>query len=372
MPAADRHRSAAASLAGLYAALVVYASLYPFSGWRWAVRPTLDFLSLPWPAYWTPFDLIANLLGYVPLGVLLFGALLRSGWRVGWAALLAFLGGTALSFSLEWGQNFLPMRVPSNIDLALNAAGTALGVALGQGVHLLGGVVRWQRLRDRWFVPRSGGGLTLLLLWPLGLLFPTPAPLALGPVIERARDGLAEWLLGTAGEAWLAQWWPESFVLEPLSPAAEFAATSLGLMAPCLLAFSVARPGWRRPFMALGAAALGFVATTLSTVLNFGPDHALAWRTPVAWGALGAGLMLAALLSWLPRRLTVGLCLMVITAMLAIVAQFPTDPYFSQSLQAWEQGRFIRFHGAAQWVGWLWPFATLAYLLGRFGADDAA
>ena len=51
------------------------------------------------------------------------------------------------------------------------------------------------------------------------------------------------------------------------------------------------------------------------------------------------------------------------TALAALVAQAPTDPYFADSLQAWEQGRFIRFHGLAQWVGWLWPFATLGYVL---------
>ena len=40
-------------------------------------------------------------------------------------------------------------------------------------------------------------------------------------------------------------------------------------------------------------------------------------------------------------------------------------PYFAQSLHGWEQGRFIRFHGAAQWVGWLWPYAAIVYLLTR-------
>ena len=37
----------------------------------------------------------------------------------------------------------------------------------------------------------------------------------------------------------------------------------------------------------------------------------------------------------------------------ASAAPTRTTPH---SLQAWEQGRFIRFHGLAQWVGWLWPY----------------
>jgi hypothetical protein len=55
-----------------------------------------------------------------------------------------------------------------------------------------------------------------------------------------------------------------------------------------------------------------------------------------------------------------------------LVAQAPADPYFAESLNAWEQGRFIRFHGAAQWVGWIWPYAGLTYLLARLAVRDPA
>jgi hypothetical protein len=40
-------------------------------------------------------------------------------------------------------------------------------------------------------------------------------------------------------------------------------------------------------------------------------------------------------------------------------------------LQAWEQGQFIRFHGLAQWLGWLWPYATLLYVLTLIGQRGA-
>jgi len=33
------------------------------------------------------------------------------------------------------------------------------------------------------------------------------------------------------------------------------------------------------------------------------------------------------------------------------------------TLQNWEQGHFIRFHGVIQWLGWIWPFALLIYLM---------
>ena len=54
-----------------------------------------------------------------------------------------------------------------------------------------------------------------------------------------------------------------------------------------------------------------------------------------------------------------------LTGLVVGVAQAPADPYFAQNLQAWEQGRFVRFHGLAQWIGWLWPYAAIAWLLSR-------
>jgi len=62
--------------------------------------------------------------------------------------------------------------------------------------------------------------------------------------------------------------------------------------------------------------------------------------------------------------------LVALTAVVLLVAHAPADPYFAQSLQRWEQGRFIRFHGAAHWVGWLWPYVAMVYLLVRVAARE--
>jgi hypothetical protein len=88
------------------------------------------------------------------------------------------------------------------------------------------------------------------------------------------------------------------------------------------------------------------------------------------FGGLGLGCLVALLLAWLPRRAAASLGLMALTALVCLVAQTPADAYFAESLQAWEQGRFIRFNGAAQWVGWLWSYATMAYLLSHGAARD--
>ena len=368
-----RHRSSAVPLAWLYVGLIVYASLYPFTGWRLPGVGPLDFLLLGWPRWWTWFDLISNLFGYMPLGLLLFIALVRGGRAATNSAWIAFGIGTLLSLSMEVLQNDLPQRVSSNVDLGLNALGTGLGVAIGLLLHWRGGIDRWQRTRDRWFVARSAGGVVLLVLWPIGLLFPTAVPFGLGHVLGRIQPLIVALLQNTPVESWTAGWADVAATQSEavaLSLASELSIIVLGLLAPCLVAFTIAAPGWRRTALVLGATALGCATTTLSTALNFGPEHAFAWTTPQAVQGVLIGTASAVLLSIVPTRVAAGFGLIALTALVMLVAQAPADPYFAQSLNAWEQGRFIRFHGAAQWVGWIWPYVGLTYLLARLAARE--
>jgi len=282
------------------------------------------------------------------------------------------LAPSALSYGLELLQNFLPERVPSRLDWGLNSAGAGIGAGLAALLHGTGQLQRWQALRDRWFWGGSAGARALLLLWPVALLFPTPVPLAVGQVGPALR-ALAESALAGTPWAEAAQAWLEAAAdVPPLGPLSEWLAILLGLLGPCLLAHSALRPGPRRIVIAVVIALTGFATTTLSTALNFGPAHALTWITPPTMPALALGLLLALATAWLGRRLSAALALVALTALVALVAQAPGDPYYAQSLQGWQQGRFIRFHGLAQWVGWLWPYAAGGWLLMRLGARHGA
>ncbi|MGY4827418.1 VanZ family protein [Sphaerotilaceae bacterium SBD11-9] len=367
----DRHRSSAAPLALLYAALIVYASLSPFAGWKLpAGVPWFGLGHMPWRPWWTGFDVISNLLGYMPFGALVYGAQLRSGRPALVSAVTTMLAGAGLSLAMESLQNWLPQRVPSLADWLLNTAGTVLGLLVALAVQALGGVARWQVLRDRWFIAHSAGGIALLLLWPVGLLFPAPVPFGLGQVLVPLQEAAAAALEGTPWASWVEGWVHARDALTPLSRGSEWVAIVLGLLAPSFVAFAILRRDRWRMVQVPAALVVGLAATTLSTALNFGPQHALAWLTPAVLPALVAGCVLAIGLAFLPRRGVVGLGLVGLTTLVALVAQAPTDPYYAESLQAWEQGRFIRFHGAAQWVGWLWPYAALMYLLLRVTARD--
>jgi VanZ family protein len=366
-------KTSAWPLSQAYAALIVYASLYPFAGWRDQGIAPWEFLWSPLPKYWTGFDVAANVAGYVPLGFLLALSFLRRGRErftptTNTAAIaVAVLTAGVLSLWMETIQSYLPSRVPSNVDFALNVSGALLGAVLAGGLELAGAIDRWSRFRVRWFVEDARGALVLLALWPVALLFPASVPLGLGQVLERVENALAGWLLDTPFLEWLPV---RDIELQPLVPGVELICVALGAIIPCLLGYSIIQSTSRRALFAVAAVAAGVAATALSAALSWGPVNAWAWlNLPVSLG-LVAGLVLALLLLGIPRRGCAALLLLALVVHLSLLNQAPESAYFAQTLQTWEQGRFIRFHGLAQWLGWLWPYAALAYVLLRVSRSD--
>ena len=346
----------------LYAALIVYASLFPFTGWRDQGIVPWAYLRAPWPRYWTGFDLAINLVGYLPMGFLLTLAL-RLRTRARWtAALLASVATAALSFTMECLQSYLPLRVASNVDLGFNALGGLLGALGAALLDRLGAIEHGRRVRSRWFARDARGALVLLALWPIGLLFPLPVAFGMGQVLERSEAALGDWLQGTPFLDWLPV---RDIELQPMLPWAEAASVALGALAPCLLGYCVIAPRERRAAFALAALAVGIAVSTLSTALSFGPVNAWAWVTPAVQHGLPLAALAALLLLALPPRACAVVLFLAVLAQLALLNSATPNVYFAATLQNWEQGRFIHFYGLAQWLGWLWPFALLAWLAAR-------
>ncbi|MBT9507885.1 VanZ family protein [Rhodoferax sp.] len=355
------HKTSAWPLALIYTGLIVYASLYPFADWRYQGIVPWAFLSSPLPKYWTGFDVASNVVGYVPLGFLLVLSALRTG-NDRYAIVLATLAAGLLSLTMESLQSYLPVRVPSNADLAFNVMGAWLGALWAWAMERLGVLDRWSRFRARWFVSDARGGLVLLALWPLALLFPAAVPFGLGQVLERLEAALADVLHDTPFLDWLPV---RDIELQPLVPGAELVCVMLGVLIPCLLGFCIIRSVMRRTLFVMVIFILGTAVTALSAALSYGPEHAWAWfGLPVKVGMVAA-LVLVILLLWLPRRASAALVLLVLGVYLSLLNQAPANPYFAQTLSTWEQGQFIRFHGLVQWLGWLWPYAALVYVLSQ-------
>jgi VanZ family protein len=367
-------KTAAWPLSQAYVALIVYASLYPFTGWRDQGIAFWEFLSSPWPKYWTAFDLVANVLGYMPLGFLIALSFLRRGNARfaaagnGAAVAIATASATVLSFAMESLQSYLPSRVASNVDLALNAAGALVGALVAAALEMTGMVDRWSRLRGRWFVDESRGALVLLALWPFALLFPASVPFGLGQVLERLEAGLGEWLADTPFLEWLPV---RDVELQPLVPAAELMCVTLGALIPCLLGYSVIRSKTYRAGFSVAVILVGVATTALSAALSWGPSHAWAWISLPVQVGIAAAMLLALLFLPVPRRACAALLLLALVLNLSVLNQAPASAYLTHTLQTWEQGRFIRFNGLAQWLGWLWPYAALAYVLVLVSRSDA-
>jgi hypothetical protein len=99
----------------------------------------------------------------------------------------------------------------------------------------------------------------------------------------------------------------------------------------------------------------------LSAALTYGPAHAWFWLNQPVFAGLGLGVLLAVLSIKLSVRWSLGLMVLAQLLLLTWVNQLHASAYLEQTVQTWEQGRFIRFHGLSQWLSWLWPWALLAW-----------
>jgi VanZ family protein len=162
----------------LYALFLAVGSLYPFSGWTPLADWSAAFLTARWPRFITRTDLATNLLVYVPLGYALARWYAQPGHGARGVMAGAFSGLT-LSLLLESGQQLLPGRIASNLDLLVNGLGALTGalLALHHGRWLRAGraLRHW---RDRWFLAGlpANIGLALLLLWFLTQFALLPFP----------------------------------------------------------------------------------------------------------------------------------------------------------------------------------------------------
>ena len=86
---------------------------------------------------------------------------------------------------------------------------------------------------------------------------------------------------------------------------------------------------------------------------------------PLGVVACAGAALLVLLLLPVPAAGCAAICLMLVVMHAAMLNQAPAGAYFSQTLQTWEQGRFIRFNGVAQWLGWLWPYLVMVLVLQR-------
>jgi VanZ family protein len=344
-----------------YLLLIVYASWFPFAGWRSSGLSPFAFLNMQPQRYWTGFDVMVNIVGYMPLGVLMVLSL-HPLVRRAWAVLVAAVGGILVSGTMEVVQNYLPSRVPSNLDLLTNAGGCLAGAVLGLFfAPLLLDHGRLQRLRRRWFAAHASQGLVLVALWPLAQVYPQGYLFGNGQILPLLSEWLSEWLdtdidlialiRGSAGMT-VEQYWLSEIVI-----------TACGMSGAALTLLCLARRGAPKVWLMLALVFTGLLVKTLASSLFFSPANALTWITPGAQGGFLIGLIMLAGLAFAPQVAQRRLAVVTLVLSLIVVNTIPANPYFVATLQAWQQGKFLNFNGAAQFMGMAWPFIALWFLL---------
>jgi VanZ family protein len=324
--------------------LILYVCLHPFSGWRDSGVPPLDFLTEPWPKYTIWSDIWENVAGYLPFGFVLAPAL-KTGRRPWWIFVLVLLICAGLSFSVEFVQNYLPTRVASNLDLATNVLGGAIGGIAG---------LRWGKIFDdnglvqHWrsshVLPGHVGemGLILVGLWWLSQLEPTTT------------------LFGDG----------DLRVIFDLPAPMEFSAQRYMTLESAIVAFNTLGLGLLLMrilrHLRIGAVllvlAVGLGLRSLADYVFIMPADPLHWATTSGLRGLVLGLLLLAAASRLPRWGQHSLASLTLLSQTALVNVAPDNPFIDASVRTVQAGHFLNFYGLTQFSAALWPFLALAYL----------
>jgi len=340
------------AMAAMYALAIAYASLQPFGEWMAPLPGTPFWAFAPWSMRATRFDVVANVLAYLPLGF--FVALLPPRATPARRAAVAALTGAALSAAMETLQWFLPARSASTTDLVANAAGALAG-------GLAGAFYAQSRLRDamrrgrgRAVLPGTTGdvGLALLAVWLVAQTNPAIAPFAL--TFDPAPIPLSD---------------PDAAAVDIAAVLIEAAESAFQLVGVGLFAALLARD--RR--LAGGAVLLAVGAALLikgvAAFLLLKPAVFESW---LSYGVLlgiaaGALLLLPAIL--LPRPAQVTICA------IALLSSLLTPLFVPDVLRAaapltlfnWRYGHLLNFNGLTRSILVAWPLAAALWLFALAG-----
>ena len=330
-----------------YTLFIAYASLSPFSGWQEQGLEFSAVLAVPLFLQYTWFDIAANLLAYLPLGLLL-GLTLRVHFAPVWSVLLATLGGVALSAAMEYVQMYLPVRFSSNLDLLSNSAGALLGallaVSIASSAWFVQHLTHW-RLRLFHDGGKANFGLALAALWVFAQINPS---------------------LPMLGNVFISKAARAPFVAvrpEPFSWLASMA-VALNLLMLGMLLLTLMRKRRHAVNALLLTLCMVALAKFVAAAVLLKSWALLLWLNTEAMLGIFAGVLLLAIAIRLPR---IGLlwCAAAVTLAYLVLTHQVLDSRISPAtmrLYQWNYGHLLNYNGLSQSIVLLLPFLMLAYL----------
>lgn len=343
------------ALVALYAAAIAYASLQPFGDWMAPLPETPFWLLGPYPPRTTRFDLLANFLTYVPLG--LFASLMfRRATALG-CMLVALLVGAIVSFAMETLQWYMPPRYANVLDFASNSLGALAGGMLGAAYKRLPLRAAVRAARPRFLLPGTMGdlGMALLAMWLVAQLNPAIPPFALTFDPEPA--------LGVAATRRALD--VAALLIEATQSA--FQLLGIGLFVTLLV---------RERSYALGAALL-FIGLALllkggAALLLLKPEAFVSWISAGVLLGVAAGALLLIPASMLPRPARVAGCAVALLSSLLVPLLTPDLMFASPPLTlfSWRYGHLLNFNGLTRIILVAWPLVAAVWLFVLAGRPD--
>ena len=334
----------AAYLGATWATVIVFASLYPFSGWTDPGIATLSFLTKPMPRHVLWGDFLINLAAYLPLGF--FASMAFHSRRIS-DFFFAIILCSLLSLSMESIQMYLPARVASNMDWFANSTGSAAGALFAmraRGFALVDSrLVKW---RDDWIAPGAAGdaGIALVTLW---LFTQTNPSLPL----------MGSWILDE-GQLLQRLFIPHTFSLR------EAASVALNLLSFGLVVSLMLNAAKEKlmPLVLMLLVAILIKSAMAGFLLK--PGVFFAWASQEALAGVGSGLFLISSLKRKSPKTRVIIAAAAIIAQIAFTTFTPNiaSPTSELFLFNWRYGQLFTLSGATSFIARLWPYLALAYL----------
>jgi VanZ family protein len=325
--------------------LIAYASLYPFVPLR---SPSWDAVvgMFSRPRYFVAYDVVWNVLAYMPLGLFVRLHLVDHGKSHPYLRTTLF--AAAWSLGMETLQLFVPNRVASMYDVASNAAGAWLGAAVFFEPFHSAVTHPLAQMRERWLVPgaRGDAGLMLVVLWLLAQLNPGLPFFGAGNLVDAGGGPEAP-----ATTTWL-----------PWAGVA-LSICGFGLFISTLV--RVRDGSLRAAFVLLSLALwLKFLGASLALQPHFSDEWVSAERAI----GLAVGFALFVPLRRLPRAGRIYLAILVVVAGDLLSKIFGAYSSLDDFLRLfrWPHGQLASFATLTRFIHELWPLAALVFLIALF------
>ncbi|MEI7531293.1 MAG: VanZ family protein [Betaproteobacteria bacterium] len=331
------------SATGLFL-LIAFVSLTPFDIDTKDSAQLLDWITAPIPRYIPLFDVVMNILGYIPLGfILVFAAYPR--YRKWQALLFSLLVSVLFSGILESAQTYLMTRISSSVDWYANILGALIGglFALPLSPALLSGNVA-ERVRHSIFGGQQRFFL-LFLLFPWAQIYPQNAWMGMGDLGLKVTRISPYWSL----------------------PIKNFSQEIFATFLATIIVGTVFLYATQVKKVQIQILSLLFVATIGIKIFISYFQLGLFEAMNVISVSSYLGLLLGVVILLSVRKLTketqrliaiYGLILLVI-----VVNIMPLNPFFLSHHQMLPQGRITHFNVLFQWLSWIWPIWAILCLM---------